>query len=86
MSFFHVIDDGQVVLRSKGVYRQAKVYRRGEDIYAAYGGGFIRLHGHNGTSAPSVSWLDIKADDVTVEANRAPVFSGGNAPKAKRAA
>jgi hypothetical protein len=53
---FHEVPDAQVVLRTKGVYRQAKVYRRGQCIYAAQGSGFIRLLSHSGTSAPNTSW------------------------------
>lgn len=53
MDHFHIIDDAQCVLVSRGVYRQAKLYRRGEAVYAGYGGGFIRLY-REGTSAPTV--------------------------------
>jgi hypothetical protein len=55
-TLFHEIPDAQVVLRSKGVYRQAKLFRRGEDVYAAWGSGFIRLLKHSGTTVPVVSW------------------------------
>jgi hypothetical protein len=69
MDRFHVIDDAAVIIRSKGgVYKQAKVYRRGSDLYAAHAGGFIRLMGGRGTSHPSVSWDEIEAgDEVTVD-------------------
>lgn len=56
---FHEIPDAQVVLRSKGVFRQAKVFRRGADIYAAWGSGFIRLLAHGGTTVPVVHYLDL---------------------------
>lgn len=59
MKLFHVIDDAQVILRSRGVYKQAKLYRRGDEIFAGANGGFIRMMGSHGTSVPSVSWLDI---------------------------
>lgn len=58
---FHVIDDAAVILRSRGVYRQAKVYRRGEGLYASYSGGFLALYGNSGTSHPNVSWDEIDA-------------------------
>lgn len=51
---FHVIEDAVVILRSKGVYKQAKVYERGGYLYAGYGSGFIRM-GANGTGLPNVS-------------------------------
>lgn len=61
IQLFHVIDDAQVILRSKGVYRQSKVYRRDTALYAAWGGGFIQLRGNDGTSRPDVSWVETDA-------------------------
>lgn len=62
MALFHVVDDAFVILRSKGVYRQAKVFKRGDGVYAGCGAGFIRLMRHqNGTSVPTVSWDEIVA-------------------------
>lgn len=58
---FHVIDDAAVILRCRGVYRQAKVFRRGGGLYAGYGGGFIALYGNSGTSRPDISWDEIDA-------------------------
>lgn len=55
-NLFHEIADAQIVLRSKGVFKQAKLFRRGEYVYAAYGSGFIRLLRHSGTTVPAVSW------------------------------
>lgn len=56
---FHEVPDAQVILRSRGVYRQAKVFRRGSDIYAAWGSGFIRLLSGSGTTVPTVVWQGI---------------------------
>ncbi len=69
MDLFHIIDDAHAIVRSRGVYRQVKVYQRGGKIYAGHGAGFIRLHAHNGTSAPNVSWigLDLPDGKVTTE-------------------
>lgn len=64
MERFHIIEEGAVILRSKGLYRQAKVYRRGSQVFASYGAGFIRLLRGSGTSVPSVSWDGIEADGV----------------------
>lgn len=55
-NLFHEIPDAQVILRSKGVFKQAKLFRRGEDVYAAWGSGFIRLLKHSGTTVPAVSY------------------------------
>jgi len=68
MDRFHVIDDAAVILRTRGVYRQAKVYRRGIDVYAGFGNGFVRLHAGGGTSAPNLSW-----DAIDIGGMPAPV-------------
>lgn len=55
-TLFHVIEDAAAILRTKrGIWRQTKVYRRGDDLFAALGGGFIRLYASNGTSHPDTS-------------------------------
>ena len=52
---FHQIADAYAILRStNGVYRQAKIFRRGQDLFAGHGGGFIRLYA-TGTSVPTIS-------------------------------
>lgn len=53
MDRFHLIDEAAAILQSKGVYRQAKVYRRGKALYASHGAGFIRLY-LKGTSLANV--------------------------------
>lgn len=58
-ALFHEIPDAQVILRSKGVYRQAKLFRRGEDVFASWGSGFIRLLSAGGTTVPTVHYLDL---------------------------
>ena len=56
---FHVLEDTFVILRSRrGVFRQAKVYSRGDRIYAGIGSGFVQLV-RGGTSCPDLSWSDL---------------------------
>lgn len=74
MERFHIIEDAAAILRSKGVYRQAKVYRRGRDIYAAYGSGYIKLGASGGTTLPSVSWDGLEAEGVNVISGKRPVW------------
>ena len=77
MERFHVIEDGAVILRTKGVYRQAKVYRRGSDVYAGWGAGFIKLMRGSATTHPNVSWDGIEADCVAWDSPRdTPVYLG----------
>jgi len=63
-------DDAAVILRSRGVFRQAKICRRGEDVFAAWGAGYIRLLAHSGTTVPRVSWDDLEAQSVTIDKGR----------------
>lgn len=58
MPLFHEIPEAQIITRSRGVYKQVKLYRRGDDLYAGHGSGFVRLLAGGGTSAPNVSWQD----------------------------
>lgn len=64
MGLFHIIEDAVAILRSKGVFKQVKLFARGKDVYAQWGGGFIKLHGRSGTSLPNVSWEEIEATGV----------------------
>lgn len=73
MDYFHIIEEGVVILRGKrGLFKQAKVYRRGKDVFAGVSGGFIRLIGYGGTTNPEVKWLDIEAAGVTHMGNGCP--------------
>jgi len=72
---FHVIDDAHVILRSKGVFRQVKLYRRGVILFAGWGTGFVRLLPSGGTSHPNVSWEDIDGVSVRTQ-NLSVVLSG----------
>ena len=66
-NLFHELPEAQVVLRTKGVYRQAKLYRRGNDIYAAYGSGFVRLLAGSGTTSPHTIWQPGLNDNPEVD-------------------
>lgn len=65
-NLFHIIDGAQVIIRSRGVFHQKKVYARGSRIYAAWGAGFIRLGAGDSTSCPNTAWesLDVPAGVV----------------------
>ena len=68
---FSVVDDARVILRSGGVYRQVKLYARGDRWYAGWGAGFIRLLSRGATSIPHVRWLYL---DVPPDVNYPPGF------------
>ena len=73
-NLFHIIDDTFVILRSRGVYKQCKVYVRRDRVYAGFAGGFVRLGGHGFTSAPNVSYEDLDADEFGKGADGAPIY------------
>jgi hypothetical protein len=61
---FHIVEGAVAILRCKGVYRQVPVYRRdnlnnrtpADELFAKWGGGFIGLRAHGGTTVPHVVW------------------------------
>lgn len=79
MQLFHEVPEGVVILRSRGVFRQAKVYRRAEFVYAQFGSGFVRLLSAAGTTVPHVSWLDLDAEGVTLARSGSPRWDGATA-------
>lgn len=66
MNLFHIIDEGQAILRSRGVYKQVKIYRRDGRVFAQHGGGYIRLERAGGTSLPNASWLEVAGPGVSI--------------------
>lgn len=76
MDLFHVIEDKTVILRSNGVYKQAKAYRRGTAIYAGHGNGFVRLCAKPGTSNPNISWDETDVAYTTDKLGRLVVNGG----------
>lgn len=61
MNLFHVINDGVAVLRVKGgIFKQSKIYRREAMVYAALGGGFVRLTRSGGTTNPNTTWHEVE--------------------------
>lgn len=78
MNLFHIIEDGIVHLRSRGVYRESKVYQRGTDVFAKHGGGYVRLLGRNTTTVSNLSWDAIEAPGVTFkDSANVPIFKAG---------
>jgi hypothetical protein len=62
MDLFTVVEDAHVILVSNGVLRQAKVYRRGNRLYAGHGSGFIGLRQGGATTVPNIRWEDTDAN------------------------
>lgn len=57
---FHIVEGASVVLRHKGLFRQAKVYHLGGALFAGHGSGFVSLSGKDGTSLPGVSYSHLE--------------------------
>lgn len=76
MERFTIIEDAAVILLGKkGIYRQAKVYRRDGKIYAAYGGGFIRLIQGGSTTNPDIRYQDFEGDGIELSVtSKTPLY------------
>lgn len=64
MLLFHEIPDAEAIIRIKrGVFKQSKLYHRGEAVFVAGAGGFVRLSvkfgGEWGTSHPDIKVIDL---------------------------
>ena len=54
MSLFQEMEGDVAVLVQNGIYYQQPLYRRGDFLYAKFGGGFVRLMADGGTSRPKM--------------------------------
>lgn len=70
MERFHIIEDSCVILRSRGVFRQSALYRRGNQLYGSIGGGLVELAARGGTSAPNVTWVDMDTGGLILAKGR----------------
>ena len=81
MDRFHVVEDAAVIVRSKGVYKQVKVYVRGGAVYAGLSGGFVRLYKNGDTGIPTISWDNIKILNYTAPQMTADAHGKLSLPK-----
>lgn len=56
MNLFTRVENGFVILLTRGEYRQTELYEREGQFYAAHGRGFVRLLGNRMTTVPAVCW------------------------------
>lgn len=66
---FTIIENAHVILVKAGVYRQAKLYTLGDDVFAQYGGGFVGLRRDGVTTVPALKWRDL---DIAEEPRYSP--------------
>lgn len=77
MKFFSDVPEGQAVTLSSGVYRQVKLSVRDGKLYAAYGGGWVRLSQGGATSHQKVRWHEVDTPNGTwVERAGAVYYEG----------
>lgn len=67
MHFINKIEGATAWLKNNGVFRQVDLYRRGDNIYAAYGGGYVRLSISGATSHPKVTWVEADPGEAHLE-------------------
>lgn len=60
MSLFKAVDEGFVIVKAAGIYKQVGLYERNGGLYAENGAGFVRLLKSGGTSSPKVTWDSIE--------------------------
>jgi len=74
MELFHIIEDAVAIVRSKQIWKQTKVYRRGSTLFIPHAGGYVRVcqkFGDTwGTALPSMSVVEIDGPGI---AHRGPV-------------
>lgn len=64
MERFHIIPEAEAIVRSRGVFKQVKVYQRAGAVYVGVGGGFVRLYMGGNTGQPNLAWDDIDIPGV----------------------
>lgn len=80
MDLFHEIPDAEAVLRvANGVYKQSKVFHRGNRVFVQGGGGFVRVcccFGEEwGTSHPKIKVIDISQDVPGLFVDKEPRYT-----------
>lgn len=63
-NLFHIVPGAQAIISVGGVHKQVDVYHRGNGIYAAYSGGYVRLSETGGTSHPKVRLISLVAPTI----------------------
>jgi hypothetical protein len=56
---FQEVIGGFALTQLGGVYKQSALYRRGEEVFAQHGSGFVQLWPSKGTSKPNMAWMEI---------------------------
>lgn len=65
MDRFHIIEDAAAIIVTRSVFKQVKLYHRGNALYVGASGGFVRLYKGGRTGVPNLSWDDIEIPGVS---------------------
>lgn len=60
---FTITEDQAIIRSVNGIYRQARIARRGDHVYACVGNGFVMLYANGTTSSPTMRWEEIENQD-----------------------
>ncbi|RWB40501.1 MAG: hypothetical protein EOQ44_25525 [Mesorhizobium sp.] len=60
MTMFSRIEGGQVLLTKRGIYTEADLYKRDNELFVSLKAGFARLLGNNHTTADGIKWKTIE--------------------------
>lgn len=66
IELFSTIPDCHVIVHQGGVYKQLPLARRGDELYAAVGSGFVDLRGRGSTTHPKMRWIGIDYSTAAV--------------------
>lgn len=72
---FHIVEDCFVIIRTRGVFRQAKVFARHDCLYAGVGSGFVRLCSDGSKTVPTMMWEAVTDHpEVSISARSPPRY------------
>lgn len=66
MGLFQKVEGDAAILSAGGVYKQVDVYIRNGLVFAAYGGGYVKLFADGSTSKAKLRLDTLSADSITL--------------------
>ena len=65
LPLFEPLQGGRVILRSRGIFKEAKLFTHGGIVYAREGSGFVQLRANNETSRDRLYWGSLQLAEKT---------------------
>lgn len=82
MGLFQKVEGDAAILSANGVYKQVDIYLRNGLVFAAYGGGFVKLFADGSTSKPTLRLDTLSADSIALHRTGTGVLCNQSVPKA----